>query len=219
MGDGIPAGVLLRTGYEVTLPSGAVVHIVEPTVAEVLMARRAAGSASGATGVAKVTQAALRVALRKVGKAPYAAGSPWPLGARDTMALGGRLAGLMAASREQTQAARDAVTVATGERESWTVQLDDGRTVTLSELSADAVFEAMGAADTEGARPLAGQYRMVLDGLRRSITAIDGAAPPSLADLDAWPLSAVATDILGALWMELHGLTEESVPTMVPTTG
>lgn len=209
----------MRDGYAVTLPSGKVVDIVAPTVAEVLIARRAAGSSTGAAAMAKSSQAALRVALRKVDGKPYGAVDEWPLSARDTMLLARQIATLTAPGEDAVKAARAAVVVVAGERETWTATLPSGRTVALSELGADGVFDAMAAADAEGAQGLAGQYRMVLDGLRRSITAISGKPAAMPADVEGWPFSPVETDLLGVLWMDLHGLSGTDTPTMVPTTG
>lgn len=210
----------MRDAYTIALPSGCEVVIVAPTVGDVLVAKRAAGRSSGGSGHIKVSQALLRVLVRKVAGKAFSAADAWPLSARDTMALTRAAASMGSPTEAQAADAKAGTAVATGERETWTVPLPYGRKVELAELPADGVFEAMAAAELEGDRAIAGHYRMLLDGLRRSIVTIDGKPLGSpLAPPDAWPFSPVETELLGAAWIEMHGLAEEATPTMVPTQG
>lgn len=211
-----------RTGYRVDLPSGRVVELVEPTAGEMLTASRAAGSSTGMAGTLRVSQAVAKVCLRKIDDAPTSITSllQWPLSAPDTMALLGAIQQVVAPTSGATDSARSAAVVAVdGKITTWTVTIPGGPVVILRELPWSGLAETMAAPDAEPQMPLAGEYRLTLDGLKRSIVTIDGTAPTWSAQwIDEWPLSVPHTAILGAIWGDMHGLgVAQTRPTLVPT--
>lgn len=213
-----------RDAVELTLPGGTAVVLLIGTVEDILEAQRSVGSAAGAEAAGAAALALCRRLIRTVDGAPLPPGA-WPFRARQTVPLLGAVGRMHEAPAELLEAARAslAVTVETapqGERERWSFRIGD-KVITLLELSGVTLsVDVLGSADREQGKPLAGQYRVTLEGLRRSIVDVDGTPPPGGKDWIArWPLTPAETSVVGTLWAELHGLAGEDIPTPAPVTG
>lgn len=209
-------------GYCVELPSGATVEFVEPSVMQMLVALRSANKGTGARAMFGVNLALLRQTLRKIGDRALTGADllgRWPLSVGDTNALVNALAGVVSASEADATAAKAGTEVATDATGStWTVPLPDGRRVAFRVLDVGAFQDALGGMDDEGTSALAGNYRVGLEGLRRSAPVLDGAPLTFGADwLTAWPFSLRDTAILTDAWRSAHGLGDTVDPTVVPT--
>ena len=209
-------------GYRVELPSGASVEFVEPSVMQMIVALRSANKGTGARAMFGVNLALLRQVLRKVGDRALTGADllgRWPLAVGDTNALVNALAGIVSATPEQADAAKAGTEVVTdGTGAVWTVLLPDGRRVAFRVLDVGAFQDALGGMDEEGTSALAGNYRVGLEGLRRSSLTVDGAPLTFGTDwLTAWPFSLRDTAILTDAWRSAHGLGDTVDPTVVPT--
>lgn len=211
-----------RNGYEVTL-GGRAVHLVELTVAEMLVANGAGGTGTGEDATFAAKLAALQMAVRQVDGAAVSfttlQGRAWD--ARFSL---GQTLGLMsvfdqvhAATADEVAAVANAAVVTEGADGTTTAVKVGGKSVVLGVLPA-ARFQAALAHAAKQTGALGRQYMTILDGVRRSIVSLDGAAPEWAGDwVAAWPFTPKETTILGAIWQELHGLTgaESDRPTLV----
>lgn len=201
-----------RAAYTVTLPTGRKVVLAELTMAEVHKAYRgAAGDGAGAAMQAK--QLAVVWALREVDGAAVSVldltGPKWDrrFSLGETLALVRAFDQVHKPTAEQLEASRASVVVAESAEGSTTaVKVPSGKLVTMAPLG----FAKFQASTSAGDKEPTAQAKMLiasLDGVRRSVTAIDGAPPAWPADwLAAWPFSAADTDVLGAIWAEIHDL-------------
>lgn len=213
----------MRRGYVATLPSGIELEIVECGVGEVLAANRAAGAKAGMAGGMAAAHALARYAIRKIGgrAVTYTDLVAWPLSARDTMAAL-ELVGRVHGPPDGAEKARDGGVVTTEDgRETWQLTLPSGRVAVLREASGYTLMhDILPASDAESGAPQAGEYRVGLEGLRRCLASLDGAAPSwGPRWIEEWPLSAPETALLVGIWRDMHGLgATSSTPTLVPTT-
>jgi len=186
----------VRDAVEFALPSGRHVVATELTVAEMLIAKRAAGNGVGLAASSAVSIAGLQMAIREIDGVKVSfdqlGGIEGRFRVRDLTALVSAFASLHAAPKL-------AYTVIPGERtDVYTVTLLDGSTVTLRELAHPAFSRCMAAGDAERGCPSSMEFAVGLAGLRASIAGI-----PS--DNVLWPYSARDTTGLMALWGEIHG--------------
>lgn len=215
-----------RRGYEIAL-GGRSIHLAELTVAEMLTANAAGGAGDGGDASFASRLAGLQMAVREVDgvAVTFSAlqGKRWdalfPLG--QTLALMGVFDDIHGASKADVEpVASAAVVTETADGSSTTVTLPSGPAVTLAVLPASRFQAALAVAGKQAA-PLARQYMTILDGVRRSIVAIDGQPPVWSGDwIQTWPFSPKETAILGSVWQELHGFTvaESERPTVVVST-
>lgn len=216
----------MRTAYAVELRSGRVVELVELTQGEMIQSLRGAGSRTGALGTMEAQTTGLRLSVRKVtdGEAStdlrYDAlqGRGWDrvFSSADTMDLIRAFDQIHAAPEGAVDAALAGAAVSD---ESSVVALPSGRRVTLAILPWSGVQASLGAGDKETA-PLAQAAISNLDGIRRSVTAIDGEPVDARAWsatgwIERWPFSVAETSILSAVWTDLHGLGGGEGPTVV----
>lgn len=205
-----------------TLSSGKTVVMVALTVAEMLIARRAAGSGSGLSAAAEASMAGARQSVKAINGEPVAfvqlMGGQWDkrVTARETMQVLAQFNALHAAGDAAAVLAGALPVVhATEERTLVTVA---GLAVELRTLPFGQVQAALAAADKEGS-PAAQEFIVALEGLRRSIVSIDGTAFALVGDtVSGWPLDVGVTNTLAAVWRDLHGLGTVDTPTVVPTT-
>lgn len=214
-----------RDGYEVTL-GGLAIHMVQLTVAELMVANGAGGAADGADATFAAKLAALRMSVRRVGDDAVTftslQGRAW-----DARFNIGQTIGLMsvfdqihgATADEVAEVANAAVVTEGADGTTTAVKIGD-KVVVLGVLPA-ARFQATLATAGKQTSALSRQYMTILDGVRRSIVTLDGAAPEWAGDWVAtWPFTPKQTAILGSIWQDLHGLTEPDAarPTLVAST-
>lgn len=217
----------MRTGYSVALRTGRSVDIVELTQGEMIQALRGAGSRVGGAGAMEAQTTGLRLAVRAVtdaeGKATPLSfdalqGRGWDrvFSTAETIALIRAFDTVHAPPEGAADAALSGAVVSDADA---VVTLPSGRKVTLAILPWSGVQSSLAAGDKETA-PLASAAVSELDGVRRSVTAIDGEPVDAktwsaTGWIERWPFSVAETAVLTAVWKDLHGLGGDAGPTVV----
>lgn len=219
-----------RNAYEVTLPGGSVVVLAELTCSELLLAMKATGSEPAAMvrGLA-VSREALRLSVRSIDGEPVAVhdlmGDGWKKHfprTRHTFQLANAWGQIHSPTDDEIDKIMKAAAIEDdGETERWTLTLPGGRSVVMVEGDPDTVEDVMRRASVGTKSEAAQEFGVLLDGCRRSIRQIDGAAvgADDLAG-KAWDnhFSVRETFILGRAWRGLH-VGEEAVGELKPVPG
>lgn len=222
----------IRNAYEVQLPNGPLVVLVELSCSELLMAMRSAGSepSASAQGFA-VSREALRLSIRQVDGAAVKSyeleGTGWAKQFPRTRQVF-QLTEAWGKIHLPTEAEIDAVTDDTaieddGTAERWSVQLPAGRVVVMVESDPDTVQDVMRRASNSSRAPSAAELSTIIEGCRRSVREVDGSGV-SADDLsgrkwDAY-FSVRETLLLGRAWQQLHiGGEQAAVGELRPVSG
>ena len=209
----------MRNATQVRLTTGKLVTLAELTPAEMLTALRGSGSGSGMSALVEGRMSALRMSIREIDGAAVGLvnlfGGLWDtrFSARETMQLQRAFSTMHDAEPGEVAKILAAAPASTGKRQVIDAKIGD-TTYTMNELGYGLVQASMSAGDKEAA-PAALEYAVALDGVRRSLSAIDGVAFTAPAE---WPVPCKDTAMLAAIWRELHGFGSDERPTVVPTT-